>query len=247
MKNFNQFTNSKMNESYTFKDKKRIEDIITKSIGQPEKEIQLAQRMCNLIKDPTKAMARAEAAKDLGKFELAKIFLDRVEELGISDSYAYSSLKYQIDDYFKTKKREEDFNTHINTESELDKDGIFYNVGIPTLYSQKDNKNIKLFRYALVRITQHLANQQHVWVMPTSYNKEKGVLIVRVSPNFTYPKYKVTEASREYPKLLANHLNKIYGEGTVTSSRSQISFIKDINFKKLVTSVAYADKKTGNI
>jgi flavin-dependent thymidylate synthase len=143
--------------------------------------------------------------------------------------------------------KEEDFNTHINTESELDKDGIFYNVGIPTLYDQNDNKNIKLFRYALIRITQHLANQQHVWVMPMSYDKEKGVLIVRVSPNFTHPKYKVDAASREYPKLLANHLNKLYGEGTVISSRSQISFMKDIDFKKLVTSVAYADKKTGNI
>jgi tetratricopeptide (TPR) repeat protein len=240
-----------MNESYTFKDKNRIEDIITKSIGHPEKEIQLAQRMCNLIKDSAKAMARAEAAKDLGKFELAKIFLERAKELGIGNSNTgelyYNLLKYDLDDYFKTKKREEDFNTHINTESELDKDGIFYNVGIPTLYDQNDNKNIKLFRYALIRITQHLANQQHVWVMPMSYDKEKGVLIVRVSPNFTHPKYKVDAASREYPKLLANHLNKLYGEGTVISSRSQISFMKDIDFKKLVTSVAYADKKTGNI
>ena len=246
MKSFKQFNKSNMNESYTSKDKKRIEDIITKSIGYSGKDVQLTQNMCNLIKDPDKAMARAEAAKDLGKFEIAKIFLQRAKELGI-DGSSYYKLKYDLDDYFKTKKNKEDFDTHINTETELDKDGIFYNVGIPVLHNQKDDKNIKLFRYALTRITQHLANQQHVWVMPTAYDKERGILVVKVSPNFTYPKYKLTAAFKEYPRLLANHFNNIYGEGTVTLSKGQISFVKDVDFKKLVTSVVYADKKTGNI
>jgi hypothetical protein len=250
MKKFNQFNTSIMNESYTTKDKTRVDDIIKKSLGSPGKDVQLTQRMCNLIKDPTKAMARAEVAKDLGKFELAKIFLQRAKELGAKD-YSYNSLKYDLDTHFQEKKQREDFDTHktrLEDTETTNKDGIFYNVGLPTLHKQqKDNKSVTLFRYALRRITQHLANQEHVYVMPTAYDEERGILVVSVSPNFTYPRYKVTAAYRQYPKLLADHLNKAYGEGSVTSSKGRISFVKDVDYTKLIASVIYADQKTGKL
>jgi hypothetical protein len=121
-------------------------------------------------------------------------------------------------------------------------DGIFYNVGIATKHKQTEtNDNVKLFRYALLRIAQNLVNQKHIWVMPNHFDNK--VLVVRVAPNFTYPKGKVQQAAKDYPKVLAAHLNLVFGD-CCSSSRSQITFHRDINFKHLVTSVMYADVKS---
>jgi len=240
-----------LDESYSDKDKTRIEDIVKKAAGSSEKELSLSQTMANSIKDVDKSFGRAEAAKDLGKYEIAKIFLEKAKSLstGIPEyERRYNSIAYDVNTHLRDVSNRAGFDDHLKKleGTETDKDGIFYNVGIPVMHKQaKDDKNVKAFSYALKRIVQHLAGQTHVWIMPKSYDEQKGTLAVQVSPNFTYPRYKVEAAYREYPKMLANHLNKAYGEGTVKPSGGTITFTKDVDFKKLVVSVAFTDMKYG--
>jgi len=246
-KTFEQFET--VNEYHSAKDDLRIKDIISKADGSEEKELSLATTMANSIKDVEKCLGRAEAAKDSGKYEIAKIFLDKAKLLG-ADDYSFRSLSYDVREALTKKQNKSTFEDRLKgleSNTEIDKDGIFYMVGIPTLHRQMDNDNIKGLRYALTRIVQHLANQQHVWVMPRSYNEESQTLTVQVSPNFTYPKVKLRAAFREYPKLLADYLNKGFGEGTakVTRGKAEIVIMKDINYKKLFLSVVGADLKTG--
>jgi ADP-ribose pyrophosphatase YjhB (NUDIX family) len=65
------------------KDTMRIQDIIRKANGDPEKENKLAQTMCKLIQERLKAYRRFLAAKEEGgmNWEVTKIFLRRAAEL----------------------------------------------------------------------------------------------------------------------------------------------------------------------
>lgn len=64
------------------KNKKRIDDIISKSNGDVEMEIKLAKRQAALITNEYKAINRAMVAKDLGKEEIFHEFFTRAYELG---------------------------------------------------------------------------------------------------------------------------------------------------------------------
>jgi hypothetical protein len=66
----------------TSKDTMRIKDIVRKSNGSPSKAKQLANQMCNAIKDKWKALRRARAADMEKRSDLADIFIKRATELG---------------------------------------------------------------------------------------------------------------------------------------------------------------------
>ena len=85
-------------ESFEPKDKKRIDDIVTKAYKWAEKNapaetskqneaankkmVALATQMANSITDADKAMRRGNAAEDENYHDLAAIFFDRAKELG---------------------------------------------------------------------------------------------------------------------------------------------------------------------
>jgi hypothetical protein len=73
-----------LNEGFGQKDLVRMQDIMTKSDGNHDKEISLATTQANIIKDAGKAKARAEAAEEIFGVasEIAQIFHDRAKELG---------------------------------------------------------------------------------------------------------------------------------------------------------------------
>lgn len=73
-----------VNEMATNKDIKRIEDIIIKSKGSEQKQIQLATTMTNLIKDKQKSLQRYEAALEVLGLEhpVTQIFADKAKSLG---------------------------------------------------------------------------------------------------------------------------------------------------------------------
>ena len=236
-----------------YKDQKRISDIVAKAKGSGAKELQLAQTMANAIKDYDKAVGRAEAAVQQDKYEIAQIFAIRAAALprpSDNNGYSLNSVNYEIGKYMQNKKNRENYEAHLKGlegSPDLNLDGVFYNVGIPVMHKQMDAEAIKLFRFALIRILQNLAGQQHVWIMPSSYNDEKKVLCVKVSPNFTYPKRQVTAAYKEYPKLLADYLNGAYGEDVIKAGKGEINIYKDLNYKRIVASVILTDLKSGNI
>lgn len=69
----------------TSKDKMRIQDIHDKANGDKSKMLRLAQTMCKLITDKTKALRRGMAAEDLNFHDIAKLFFQRANELsGVS-------------------------------------------------------------------------------------------------------------------------------------------------------------------
>ncbi len=70
-------TKAEFQKNYT-----RVRDIIKKSEGNKEKEISLASRQANLIKDEHKAINRAMAAKSLNNEEVFDVFFRRAFELG---------------------------------------------------------------------------------------------------------------------------------------------------------------------
>ena len=74
---FNGQSESEFNKNY-----KRVEDIVTKSEGDIEKQNQLAQKQANLIQDEMKALNRARAAQELGHENIFEIFFVRAYELG---------------------------------------------------------------------------------------------------------------------------------------------------------------------
>lgn len=73
-----------LNEGFGQKDLVRMQDIKTKSAGNHEKELSLARTQANIIQDPGKAQARAEAAVEVfgPGSEIFQIFHDRAVELG---------------------------------------------------------------------------------------------------------------------------------------------------------------------
>ena len=64
------------------KNYRRVEDIITKSLGDLNKQEKLAQQQANLIKDEWKAINRAMVAKKLGHMNIYEIFFRKAYELG---------------------------------------------------------------------------------------------------------------------------------------------------------------------
>jgi hypothetical protein len=242
-----------LNEAYYagYEDSKRISDIITKANGSGVKELQLAQTMANKITGYEKAIARAEAAIDLKKYEIAQIFAIKAAALPKTDNrIPLNSVELAIEKYMSDKRNKENYEAHlkgIEGKPDANPDGVFFNVGIPILHKQKDADSVNMFRHSITRIVQNLAGQQHVYVMPMSYDEAKQILVVRISPNFTYPKGAVQKAFKEYPKLLADYLNKAYGEDVIKAKSGEIMITKDINYKVLIASVVLTDIKHGNL
>jgi hypothetical protein len=77
------------------KDRTRIEDIVSKSNGDSDKESQLATTMCKLITTESKALGRYLVAKEMKMNHLADIFLDRAKELGATGAQEWR--KYVIE------------------------------------------------------------------------------------------------------------------------------------------------------
>ncbi len=254
IQNFQNFLNEKLeldniNERADFKDTQRVSDIISKAAGNLTKEVDLTTRMATSIKDIDKCIGRADAAMTLNKPNLAQIFLDKAKELNpdMHHKFDMTGVQMRIDDFIRKHNNQKDF---IAKKDELDKsdynkDGIFYNVGIPAKFNQKDSKEVSLFKYSLTRIVQNLAGQMHVWVDVKSFNEEKGELYVKVSPNFTFPKNKVLAAYKEYPKLLADYLNTAIGSTAVKADKGSITITHDMNYKRLVAATVLADIKHG--
>jgi hypothetical protein len=73
-----------LNEGFGQKDLVRMTDIKTKSAGNHEKELSLARTQANIIQDPGKAQARAEAAIEVfgAGSDISQIFHDRAVDLG---------------------------------------------------------------------------------------------------------------------------------------------------------------------
>jgi hypothetical protein len=77
------------------KNYKRIEDIISKSDGDVDKQEKLAKLQANKIKDEWKAINRAIAAKDMDYENIFEIFFQRAYELGSVSKQEYR--EYQMD------------------------------------------------------------------------------------------------------------------------------------------------------
>lgn len=65
----------------TDKDKMRIKDIHDKAQGDKSKMRKLAETMCKLITDSSKALRRGMAAQEMNFNEIAKLFFARAAEL----------------------------------------------------------------------------------------------------------------------------------------------------------------------
>ena len=70
-------TKSEFQKNYT-----RINDIISKSLGDKEKEIILATTQAKLITDEAKCVNRAKVARELGYEHLFEVFFRRAYQLG---------------------------------------------------------------------------------------------------------------------------------------------------------------------
>jgi len=81
-------------KSELLKNFSRIKDIISKSAGDKEKEIKLAETQANRITDENKAINRAIAAKELGHEHLFDVFFRRAYELGVVEKKDYR--EYQL-------------------------------------------------------------------------------------------------------------------------------------------------------
>lgn len=75
---------SEFQKNYT-----RVRDIISKSGGDVDKQIQLAQRQANLITDEYKAINRAMAAKEIGNEDIFEVFFRRAYQLGSVPTQEY--------------------------------------------------------------------------------------------------------------------------------------------------------------
>ena len=82
-------------KSEYLKNYKRIEDIISKSDGDVDKQEKLAKLQANKIKDEWKAINRAIAAKDMDYENIFEIFFQRAYELGSVSKQEYR--EYQMD------------------------------------------------------------------------------------------------------------------------------------------------------
>jgi hypothetical protein len=81
------------------KNKKRIEDLITKCEGDRDREIRKAQQMANAIDTPEKAYNRGHVAKEMGHEHIFEIFYQRAYELGSVTIAEHR--EHEIDKIFK--------------------------------------------------------------------------------------------------------------------------------------------------
>ena len=77
------------------KNYKRVEDIVSKSDGDIEKQNSLSKIQANLIKDEHKCINRAMAAKEMGHENIFDIFFRRAYELGSVSKQDYRN--YQLE------------------------------------------------------------------------------------------------------------------------------------------------------
>lgn len=82
-------------EAASPKDIQRIQDIVTKSKGDENKMLTLANTMCKLITDKNKALDRGLAAEQIlgTDHPVTKVFLDRAAALGIDVTKSLESSK----------------------------------------------------------------------------------------------------------------------------------------------------------
>jgi hypothetical protein len=82
-------------EAASSKDIQRIQDIVTKSNGDENKMLTLANTMCKLITDKNKALDRGLAADQIlgSDHPVTKVFLDRASALGMDVAKSVASSK----------------------------------------------------------------------------------------------------------------------------------------------------------
>ena len=85
---YNGQTKSEFEKNY-----KRIDDIVTKSGGDVDKMIRLAQQQSLKITDEWKAINRAMVAKERGQEEIFEVFFHRAYELGSVSKGEYREYK----------------------------------------------------------------------------------------------------------------------------------------------------------
>ena len=106
------YTEFILNEgSYTSNDdKKQVDLIISKSNGNTEKLIELAQNQIKTIKDFDKLLGRGQYAMEQGEYELAKVYLDKAKSVTSSNA----GIEFKL-----TLKK---FNDYMSSLSEARKD-----------------------------------------------------------------------------------------------------------------------------
>lgn len=83
---------------YTSKDYKRIQDIIDKADGDIDKEIMLARKQANLIRNIKKARARCVVSYDMGHYDLSEQFYNRWLELEFPRKFKLKMYLEELDD-----------------------------------------------------------------------------------------------------------------------------------------------------
>jgi hypothetical protein len=210
--------------------------------------------MAKTIKNAEKAATRGNAAISYGLVAVAKIFIKRSIELdrNMKDEFIVKitqreiqSKEYDIAQAARKQKNSDDFKASRSGESELDKDGLFYQVGMAVKHKQDSSPEVKSFRAVFHKALQTITNQQHVFIKPHSFDEKKGILYVQVSPNFTYPKKELKRAYAAYPKVFAEFLNKAFGSGSakkITKPTRGVAITKDFNYKKFLMAALKAHK-----
>jgi hypothetical protein len=74
---------------------KRVNDIITKSLGDEDKIVRLSQTQARLIKDEWKAINRANVAREMNQELIFEVFFQRAYELGTVSKQDYREYKLQ--------------------------------------------------------------------------------------------------------------------------------------------------------
>jgi len=81
------------------KNKKRIEDLVSKCEGDRDKEVRKAQTMANTIDTPEKAYNRGHVAREMGYEHIFEVFYQRAYELGSVTVAEHR--EHEIDKLFK--------------------------------------------------------------------------------------------------------------------------------------------------
>lgn len=123
--------------SYDKKDYERMEKIY--NMNDYNEQLSAVEKQSKLIKDPAKAYKRYLAAKDVGlQDRLARIFLDRAEDLGYDE--AKKQKKQEFEEHMertkaKARENKEKLMPIVNkiTKS-LDKMGVDYHVSLSSTY-----------------------------------------------------------------------------------------------------------------
>ena len=82
-----------MTEKEYDKNYMRVHDIMTKSAGDDEKALKLAQTQANRISVDNKAISRYRVAESEGFEDIAEVFMKRAYDLGQVDKMTYREYK----------------------------------------------------------------------------------------------------------------------------------------------------------